>query len=155
MNPATSQTAKGTMIIKCIQHNTAEYANTVALRNDILRKPLGLHFDPADLEKESDSIHVACFLNDALAACLILQPDGKCGLKMRQVAVSSEYQGCGIGKAMVRYSEQYARENGYNKIHMHARDTAVPFYVGLGYSIEGEPFEEVTIPHRHMFKLLS
>lgn len=155
MNSATSKTAKGTLIIKCIQHNSAEYEDTVVLRDEVLRKPLGLIFDPADLEKESDSIHIACYLNDVLAGCLILQPDNLGGLKMRQVAVSTESQGCGIGKAMVRFSEQYARENGYNKIHMHARETAIPFYLGLGYSIEGEPFEEVTIPHRHMFKLMS
>ncbi len=154
MKPFTSQSSKGTLLIKCIKHNSAEYKDTVALRDVVLRKPLGLDFDPSDLDKESNSIHVACYLNDALAGCLILQPDDQRGLKMRQVAVSPECQGTGIGKAMVRYSEQYARENGYNKIHMHARDTAVPFYVGLGYSIEGEPFEEVTIPHRHMFKVL-
>lgn len=146
------ETSKGTIQIRCVQHNSQEYNESVALRDEVLRKPLGLIFDPADLEKESDSAHVACYLNGSLAGCLILQPDKQAGLKMRQVAVSEEHQGCGIGKAMVQFSEQYARDNGFNKIHMSARDTAVDFYLRLGYEIEGEPFEEVTIPHRHMFK---
>jgi predicted GNAT family N-acyltransferase len=37
---------------------------------------------------------------------------------------------------------------------MHARQTAVGFYQKLGYSITGEPFEEVTIPHYIMEKAL-
>jgi len=67
---------------------------------------------------------------------------------MRQVAVSDKHQGLGIGRAMVEFSERFARENGYGKISMHARDTAVGFYLRLGYEVEGEPFEEVTIPHQ-------
>jgi len=35
-----------------------------------------------------------------------------------------------------------------------ARDTAIPFYERLKYNVEGEPFEEVTIPHRLMAKNL-
>jgi predicted GNAT family N-acyltransferase len=53
---------------------------------------------------------------------------------------------------MVKFSEQYAQEHGYSKIYMHARETAVGFYLKLGYEIEGEPFEEVTIAHRSMLK---
>ncbi|MBX9571230.1 MAG: GNAT family N-acetyltransferase [Candidatus Obscuribacterales bacterium] len=147
-----TETSKGTLLIRCIPHNSAEYKETVALRNEILRRPLGLVFNAEDLERETDSTHIACYLNGSLAGCLILEPDPHGGLKMRQVAVSKEHQGCGIGKAMVQFSEQFARENNFTKIHMNARDTAVEFYLRLGYEIEGEPFEEVTIPHRHMFK---
>ena len=35
---------------------------------------------------------------------------------------------------------------------LHARQVAVPFYERLGYSIVGEPFEEVSIPHFKMEK---
>jgi predicted GNAT family N-acyltransferase len=38
---------------------------------------------------------------------------------------------------------------------LHARATAVPFYLRLGYTVVGEPFEEVGIPHRGMEKALD
>ena len=140
------------MRIEIVDHDSKAYHETVNLRDTILRKPLGLSFSPEQLQEESHLIHVACYFQDALAGCLILQPEGKDCLKMRQVAVSERHQGLGIGRTLVEFSEQFAREHGFRKISMHARETAVGFYLKLGYEVEGEPFEEVTIPHRSMFK---
>ena len=138
--------------LQMVNHGTKAYIETVKLREEILRKPLGLKFDADELMKESDSMHIACYSdNDELAGCLILQPDGEL-IKMRQVAVSEKYQGHGIGKAMVAFSEELAIQHEYPRIHLHARETAVEFYLKLGYQVEGEPFEEVSIPHRYMYK---
>ena len=41
------------MPIKQIDHNSKEYELMVQLRYDILRKPLDLHFDEKELEKEN------------------------------------------------------------------------------------------------------
>ena len=38
---------------------------------------------------------------------------------------------------------------------LHARQTAVPFYLKLGYAEVGAPFQEVGIPHRCMEKPLT
>jgi predicted GNAT family N-acyltransferase len=43
---------------------------------------------------------------------------------------------------------------GYKRVYLHARQYAVDFYEKLGYSTFGEPFDEVSIPHRHMQKFL-
>ncbi|RYG29002.1 GNAT family N-acetyltransferase, partial [bacterium] len=67
--------------------------------------------------------------------------------KIRQVAVDPMEQGKGLGAALMRAIEPLCDE-----IYLHARDTAVPFYLRLGYQIVGEPFEEVGIPHRAMRK---
>ena len=71
---------------------------------------------------------------------------------MRQLAVAAELQGQGIGTALVEFAEALAREIGYRRMILHARETAVPFYEKQGYSIIGEGFEEVTIPHWAMEK---
>jgi predicted GNAT family N-acyltransferase len=75
-------------------------------------------------------------------------------VKMRQVAVAATEQGRGVGSAMVAYSEEVAREKGFSTMVLHARRTAVPFYLRLGYTQEGDEFEEVTIPHYRMYKML-
>jgi predicted GNAT family N-acyltransferase len=43
---------------------------------------------------------------------------------------------------------------GYHRIELHARDTAVPFYKKMNYSISGSVFKEVGIDHFFMSKEL-
>ena len=48
-----------------------------------------------------------------------------------------------------------AVENGMNSIELHARENAVPFYLSLQYTIMGNQFLEVNIPHYKMTKELD
>jgi predicted GNAT family N-acyltransferase len=52
------------------------------------------------------------------------------------------------------FAENLARDKGYNKMIMHARDTAIGFYEKFGYKINGSPFNEVNLPHHVMEKNL-
>ena len=131
------------------------YDETVRLRDDILRKPLGLSFTAEDLALEFDSIHLACYDNHwNLMACLVMVWKGE-DLKMRQVAVGEAFQRRGIGQFLVAESERVALEYGALKLVLNARETAVPFYQKLAYSTDGDRFEEVGIPHFKMYKKLS
>lgn len=141
--------------IRTVRHGTPEYWSTIELRRRILRVPLGLDFDPAELEKETRDLHVAAFSLAHLVGCLVLTPIDAEQIKMRQVAVEEGLQGKGIGTELVLFSERLARDRGYSRMVLSARDTAIPFYERLKYSVEGEPFEEVTIPHRLMAKILT
>jgi predicted GNAT family N-acyltransferase len=144
-------------MIHLIDFATPEYDEAVALRYEVLRRPLGLEFTPEQLAQEYDQIHLAAFnAGGKMIGYLNLTPLKEEGtVQMRQVAVAPEVQGQGVGGKMVLESEQIARGRGFTKMILHARDTAVPFYLKLGYTIEGEPFEEVTIPHRLMVKALA
>ena len=46
------------MALKIIDHGSKEYQQMIKLRDDILRKPLGLSFSPEELEKEKGQIAV-------------------------------------------------------------------------------------------------
>ena len=142
-------------VIREVAHASRAYWATVDLRHAILREPLGLRFSAEELEAESDSHHVACYRGDRLVGCLVLRPRGGGDVQMRQVAVVPEVQGQGIGRALVQFSEALARTNGYRRMVLHARETAVAFYENLGYSRRGDRFEEVTIPHWAMEKLVT
>ncbi len=144
----------GQQIIREVEHGSPAYWATVDLRDTILRKPLGLHFSDEELKAEEDSRHVACYRGDKLVGCLVLRPSSGGDVQMRQLAVAAELQGQRIGTALVRFAEALAREIGYRCIILHARETAVTFYEKQGYSIIGEGFEEVTIPHWAMEKRL-
>jgi len=142
-------------VLRLVDHGSAEYEETVALRDDILRRPLGLVFTPEQLGAEWSDFHVGCYRSGALVGCLILTPLPGGELKMRQVAVAEHAQRQGVGGAMVRFSEEFAKRNGFREITMHARETAVPFYLLLGYETIGDRFEEVTIPHFKMHKTMA
>lgn len=142
------------IIIREIEYGSSEYQDEVKLRDEILRKPLGLVFTPEQLAEEVNEFHLCAFANEEIVGCLLLKPIDKVVIKMRQVAVKSDLQNSGIGKQLVLFSESFAREKGYSIITMHARNSAVPFYEKLGYKKEGNEFIEVTIPHYTMIKNL-
>ncbi len=75
-------------------------------------------------------------------------------IKLRQMAVENSQQGKGIGATMMNFAENVARDRGYKVMAMHARKTATGFYEKLGYRVEGDEFQEVTIPHYLMKKKL-
>jgi len=142
-------------MLRWIPHLSPAYALCVALRRDILRKPLGLEFSEPQLAAEAGDLHLACFEGEELIGCLLLSDRGGGRVQMRQVAVREDLQGRGLGAAMVAESEAEARRRGFATMILHARATAVPFYLKLGYALVGEPFEEVGIPHRGMEKALD
>lgn len=129
------------------------YDESITLRNDMLRKPLGLEFLAEDLSLEYNDIHFGAFNSSMeLLACLVFVRLSSNVVKMRQVAVQKQLQRKGIGKALVSASEIYCKEKGYKKIELNARDIAVPFYLILDYKKIGDTFTEVGIPHFKMYK---
>ena len=75
-------------------------------------------------------------------------------VRLRQMAVLNDLQGKGIGRALMNFAENIARDRGYKIIRMHARNNAVGFYEKVGYKIKGDEFIEITIPHYVMEKEL-
>lgn len=142
------------MALKIIDHNSKEYRQMVDLRFQILRKPLGLSFSEEELAREKDDILLGCFEDDSLEACCILTPSDAKTVRLRQMAVGAPLQGKGIGRVLMTFAENIARDHGYRRLTMHARKSAVGFYEKHGYKICSDEFEEVTIPHYEMEKEL-
>ena len=138
-------------MIQIVEHETPGYAAAVWLRRRVLRWPLGLEFTPEELAAESNQVHFADLENGVAVGCLNMVPIGN-EVKMRQVAVDTQRQGEGKGRQIVEFAENWAREQGFHLIILHARESAVPFYLALSYVVSGEPFEEVGMPHRFMSK---
>ena len=66
------------MALKQIDYGSPEYEMMLRLRNDLLRKPLGLSFDPKELEKEKDDVLIGAFEDDRmLGCCLLTKMDAK------------------------------------------------------------------------------
>jgi len=142
------------MGLKQIDHGTAHYQQMVQLRNNILRQPLGMTFSEEELDNERTDILIASFDDDEMMGCCVLTPIDSSTLRLRQMAVPSYLQGKGIGASIMAFVENLARDKGYSRVIMHARDTAIGFYEKFGYKIVSDAFTEVNLEHHIMEKLL-
>jgi ribosomal protein S18 acetylase RimI-like enzyme len=142
------------MALKIIDHGSPEYRQMVKLRDDILRKPLGLSFTPEELESEKENMLIAAFEEERILGCCMLVEERPDIVRLRQMAVLNDLQGKGIGRALMNFAENIARDRGYKTITMHARKNVVGFYERMDYKVIGEEFIEITIPHFLMEKKL-
>lgn len=142
------------MALKIIDHGTPEYRQMIKLRDDLLRKPLGLGFTNEELEKEKENMLIGAFDDDDILGCCMLVEEDPTTVRLRQMAVLNDLQGKGIGKALTVFAENIARDHGYKIMNMHARSNVVGFYEKMGYKVTGDEFIEITISHYVMEKEL-
>ena len=131
---------------------SALYEQLTELRRALLRRPLGLDFMPADLERERHDTHLAALENGRVIGTLLLRTVDAHTARIMRMAVTPEWQGRSVGTALVRHAEALAAQAGFETIMMHARTTAVGFYEKCGYTQLGEAFLEQGIPHMKMQK---
>ena len=143
------------MTIQQIAANDPAARQVWQLREEVLRKPLGLSLKNEDLSGEKEAITLAATEGPEMVGCVLLHllADGKA--RLRQMAVATHWQGKGIGKALLESAEAVAIEKEALFMELHARESAVGFYEAAGYHTTGEPFEEVGIPHIKMEKTFS
>lgn len=144
-----------TFHIRQISTLDPEYAQVWALREAVLRQPIGLSLHDEDLSGEVNEHILVAMQHDNVVGCLLLRPVNTRELKARQMAVAGAEQGNGLGAALMREAEALAVSGGYTLITLHARETAVPFYDRLGYKGVGSGFTEVGIPHLLMQKQVA
>jgi len=143
------------MIIREVQYGGDGYREVLAMRDRILRAPLGLKWSRADLEGECEQLHFGLFdESGALIACVVVNLLDAETAKVRQMAVDEPHRGIGAGRRLLGGVEEILRQKGVRRIEMDARKTAIGFYRKLGYEIEGGEFIQVTIPHFRMTKAI-
>src|ERR1035437_3760589 len=91
--------------IREIIYCSKDYTNELELRDEVLRKPLGMSLFDENLEKEKNDIHIGAFMNNKLVGVLILTQLNANDIKMRQVAVDESARSQNVGREMVWYAE--------------------------------------------------
>ena len=135
------------------------YQQEVALRDEVLRAPLGLGFTPEQLAAEKDELRFGVVdqqqVDQQLIACVLVKPLSSTVAKLRQMAVAPDRQREGVGATLIRSVEKSLADRGYEVIEMNAREVVMGFYQSLGYTSVGERFVEVGIPHFKMSKQIG
>ena len=84
--------------IREIIYCSKDYTNELELRDEVLRKPLGMSLFDENLEKEKNDIHIGAFMNNKLVGVLILTQLNANDIKMRQVAVDESARSQNVGR---------------------------------------------------------
>lgn len=83
---------------------------------------------------------MACDQNNTVLGVCRLQFNSLTEAQLRFMGVQSDIQGLGIGKKLITYAEQKAKQQGASKMILQAREIAVEFYKKCGYSIVEKSF---------------
>lgn len=72
--------------------------------------------------------------------------------KVERICVLKSYRKSGVGHKLMLFIEQFAIEQGANKLKLHAQTRVENFYKKLGYHTVSEPFMDAGIAHVAMIK---
>jgi len=143
------------MMYQQITTDDPEYQGEKALRQAVLRKPLGLSLSAEDTRDDAERIHlVAIDSGKRVVGCVLMTKEEEVA-RIRQMAVDEEVRTQGIGSELIQRIECIAMANGCTKTSMHARCQAQRFYEKLGYQVISSVFQELGIPHVIMEKRLD
>lgn len=125
------------------------------LRWRILRQPWG---QPRGSEKddlEHVAIHRAAIIDNAIVSVGRIHNRTPKQAQIRYMATEAAYRKKGIATRLLKDLENEAVRMGVEEIVLNAREQYLDFYLGLGYTIQGEGETLYnTIKHKRLSKLV-
>ena len=118
----------------------ADWNAYYALRFSVLREPWNQPIGSEVLADEDQAIHAIAVENGEVLGVARMHESAEKQGQVRCVATATKAQGKGIGKAIMAYLEEKAKQKGWGEIVLEARENAVPFYQAIGYSIVAESY---------------
>lgn len=109
---------------------------------------------PEDLEwdgEDETAWHFIATVNQQPVAVARLLPSGQIG----RMAVLRDFRQQGIATALLKQVEQFASEQGFGMLFLHAQTYISHFYEAHGFQPKGKEFMDAGIPHIEMTKLLT
>lgn len=138
-----------------IDFGSKAYRDALALRQKVLRTPLGRALDSDDLDGESEQRHFALFdkCGDIAATISVKKVDESC-CKLRQMAVRDVDRNQGLGTLLLAKVETILQRKGFEYVELHARQSVKRFYELNSYEACSDVFIEIGIAHIKMKKSL-
>ncbi len=122
-----------------------------AVRTEVFVHEQGIA--PEDEWDAEDTTALHAVLRDTqghpLGNARLLQPTPSLA-KVGRMAVLRESRGKGYGARLLHALLIEARRRGHKEVRLSAQRSAEGFYAAHGFTVVGEPFDEVGIPHIEM-----
>lgn len=138
------------MIIKHTRDTLSEtYLDAVAIRNTVFVKVQGV---PRSVDIDANEAYCIHFVlyddkGQATATVRLLPNIDLTQVTLQRMAVLDNYQDQGLGSILLKEAEDFAQEQGFKSISLHAQLRALKFYLNNGYQEVGQIFEEAGIQH--------
>lgn len=151
------------MQVRPITYASLDYEATLRLREEFLRKPLGLKLTEADVQEDATQHHFGIYdieadaepSADKLVGSAIGMPSNERGdawIRLRQVVIHEAWRGKQLGKQLIAGVEKHLREQGFKNFELYAREESGAFYERCGYMPTGTKKELIGIEHLHFEK---
>lgn len=122
-------------------------AQLMAVRREVFIEEQGVPEDEELDPKDPQCVHFLATDKQGIAVGTSrLLPGGQIG----RMAVVSSQRGTGLGAKLLMAAVDYAQEQNYSSIFLHAQTQAIGFYQRYGFEAEGPEFMDAGIPHRNM-----
>ena len=99
-------------------------------------------------ELEDECVHFLATIDGVPMATARIHDRGYA--KVQRVAVMKEARGTGLGKKLMEFILDHAREQDFFEARLDAQVVAIPFYEKLGFEAHGPVFDDAGIDHRAM-----
>lgn len=97
-------------------------------------------------EYDETSVHFLAYCQGEIVGTARLLEDGRIG----RMAILKEYRNRNIGKKMLKYIVQLAKQRQYKDIRLSAQEQAIGFYEKQGFSVVSDVYQDAGIPHFDM-----
>ncbi|WP_027708523.1 GNAT family N-acetyltransferase [Zooshikella ganghwensis] len=101
------------------------------------------------VDEDVTGIHFGVYLDQRLVSVASIYIDGT-QARLRKLATLNDYQGKGIGSALIEYVLTYLMESRIQYLWCDARESARSFYQRLGFKVFGERFFKSSVPYFKM-----
>jgi predicted GNAT family N-acyltransferase len=139
---------KSTVRVKRIS-SKKDLEKAFAIRIRVFVKEQGV---PQEIEMDRDDKRALHFLaiesSKAVGTARVVMRHGNA--KIGRMAVLKNYRGRGIGTQLLKRAIVTAKEQGAQKLYLHAQVPVIGFYEAMGFHYVGRIFSEAGIPHRKM-----
>lgn len=134
------------MQISVAPYSPDRFAELAAVRSAVFTDEQGIaaaiNFDGLDPE----AVHASARVDGRYVGVARMLADGHIG----RVAVLEDHRHGGIGAALTQALTDYARTRGYSRVYLAAQESAIPFYLKLGFTAFGDRYLEAGILHQDM-----
>ncbi len=134
-----------------------EFESSFNLRWHLLRKPWHQTRGSEQDDIEDQCYHlIAIDKEQNVIGIARLQSNSMSEAQIRYMAVATNHQKLGVGRALLDRLEAHAIDLGHGHIMLDARENATGFYTKLGYSTEAKSYLLFgEIQHFRMYKQLT
>ena len=138
------------MAVKLIHYNSPEFHQAAQLRYQLFFAPLNLPWDLVQDEHQEGYFHAAIAIQDTVVAYGQLVPHNNGIYQICQMVVQTDYQRQNLGRKILIFLIDLARQEQAIALTLNARLTAVDFYQKLGFHTDGVPFPSSTTGVAHI-----